>query len=52
LATATLVWSGLFYSALAHHDAATAAPAVVPATPGAGSSAASPAPAPVVTRAS
>jgi hypothetical protein len=49
LAAATLVWSGLFYSAVAHHNAATA---VAPATSGSGASQSSQAPAPVVTRAS
>ncbi len=52
MAAATLVWSGLFYNAVAHHNAATAVTAVGPATSGSGASQSSQAPAPVVTRAS
>lgn len=55
-AAATLVWSGLFYSALSHHNAATPATAVAPTPsstgPNAAATKAAPTAAPLVTRTS
>lgn len=49
-AASTLVWSGLFYSAVSRHNAAVAPATSAPA--GASAGKATPAPAPIVTRTS